>query len=233
MNIARRTALLAGLAAPLVVASPAMADFGSGALGGWTTYSRSISTPYTIAKAVSRDGIYLFGDSITRATARDLATLLYPDGITVAVNAWSARPTPPTVDALAEWVRLYGVPRRVVMASGSNDIFNPPVMAAQIDRTMAIVGRETTVLWVNVQVARISQTASVRLADQRNSGWINMQIAAATARHPNLRIVDWAGFLAAKPFRLTAYLSDGVHTTTTGGAARNALIRKHVLAAGA
>lgn len=233
MSISRRAALTAGLAAPLIAAAPARAaDYGSGILGDWTGYSRSISNEQQILPAISRDGIFILGDSITVGTARDLAYRLYPDGIIVAVNAWSARPTAPTVDALEQWVTTYGAPRRIVMAAGSNDVFAPPVMAGLIDRTMRIVGPDRIVLWVTVQVARARQSAAVQLADQRNSGWVNSQIYAATARHPNLRVIDWAGFLAAKPFRLTKYLRDGVHTSSSGTGARNALIRRDVLRAG-
>lgn len=40
-----------------------------------------------------------------------------------------------------------------------------------------------------------------------------------------------AGFITAKPFRAAYYLRDGVHTTTAGRGARNALIVDAVLAA--
>jgi hypothetical protein len=81
------------------------------------------------------------------------------------------------------------------------------------------------VYWVNAQVARTSQPPAVQLADQRNSAWINLQLADARQRHPNLRIVRWAEFLAAQPWRLTTYLRDGVHTSVPlGQNARNELI---------
>lgn len=232
MNLTRRSALAAGLAAPLLVAAGGSAeavDYGSGQLGSWTSASKLISPSTIINRAVSRNGTFLFGDSITVFTARDLATRLYANGVIVAVNGWSIRPTTPTVDALEQWVSTYGAPRRIIMASGSNDIFNPPVMARQIRRTMDIVGPDRTVFWVNVQVSRNRQTTNVRLADQRNTGWVNAQIAEEASRHSNLKIIPWFEFLAAKPFRLTNYLSDGVHTSSTGIAARNELIRYHFL----
>jgi hypothetical protein len=92
---------------------------------------------------------------------------------------------------------------------------------------MGIAGSTRTVYWVNVQASRTSQSAAVQLADQRNSGWINLQLADAQKRYPNLKIVHWAEFLAAKPSRLTPamYLRDGVHTTVPlGQNARNELI---------
>lgn len=231
MTITRRMALAAGLAAPMLAAGTARASVGSGQLGDWTTLGRLISTERQIVPAVDRDGIYLFGDSITVATARGLAESLLADGITTAVNAWSGRPTTPAVDALEAWVADYGAPRRLVMALGTNDIFDPSVMAAQIERVMGIVGPQRTVIWPTVQASRSRQPTSVQVADQRNSGWVNAQIVEASGRHPNLQVVDWSAFLAAKPSRLTAYLSDGVHTTSSGAAARNHMLRRAVLAA--
>jgi hypothetical protein len=81
------------------------------------------------------------------------------------------------------------------------------------------------VYWVNVQVSRTDVPAAVRVADQRNSEWIDLQLAQAQLRYPNLRIVDWAQFLAARPERIATDLRDGRHTTVPAGQnARNALI---------
>ncbi|WP_112241414.1 SGNH/GDSL hydrolase family protein [Kribbella monticola] len=206
-------------------------DYGSGELGPWEGNSNKIATPTTIRQVRDANGIYMFGDSISVQDGYALAVRLNTDGILLAVNNWSGRPTAPAVDVLADWATTYGLPQRILMATGSNDIFNPPVMAAQIDRTMSIAGPTRTVYWVNVQVARTSVTDAVRLADQRNSGWINVQLADAQKRYPNLKIVHWAEFLAAKPSRMlpTMYLRDGVHTTVPlGQDARNELIAQTI-----
>ena len=117
------------------------------------------------------------------------------------------------------------------MATGTNDIFNPPAFAAQVDRTMNIVGSHRTVVWVNTQIARTAKSATVQLADQRNSAWVNSQLSDAQKKYPNLRIVRWAEYLAAKPARLTMYLREGVHTTVPGGQdARNELIVQALIA---
>jgi hypothetical protein len=201
-------------------------DYGSGPLGDWTNASRAIAAPATIRQVRDANGIYMFGDSISVRDGKALAERLYDFDTLLAVHNWSIRPTTPAVDALEEWAGTYGMPQRILMATGTNDIFNPPVMAAQIDRTMSIVGPTRTVYWVNVQAARAGDNyAAYRLSDQRNSGWVNLQIADAQKRHPNLKIVHWAEFLAGKISRLTAYLEDGVHTTPDlGRAARNELI---------
>lgn len=222
------TVAAAALSTTAVTAESALADggYGSGELGPWEGLSRAISDAATIRQVRDRDGLFLFGDSIAVQDGYSLAQRLRArTGDLLAVHNWSGRPTGPAVDALAEWARTHGLPRRLLMATGSNDIFTPPVFAAQVDRALAIAGPSRTVHWVNTQVARTGQPAAVQLADQRNSAWINLQLATALNRHPNLRVIGWAEFLAAKPTRLTAYLRDGVHTTAPlGQDARNELI---------
>jgi hypothetical protein len=227
----RRQIIVAGAAAAAAtVASTQTAEaanpYGSGALLNWTTFSRAIASEATIKSVVARDGVFMFGDSIAVQDGRALATRLSGrTGDSLAVHNWSGRPTAPAVDALQAWATRYGMPRRILMATGTNDIFNPPVFAAQIDRTMKIAGPNRTVVWCNIQVARTNQSVSVQLADQRNSAWINVQLSDAQKRHPNLRIVRWAECLAAKPSRLTMYLRQGIHTTVPYGQdARNELM---------
>jgi len=187
--------------------------------------SERVSTPEAIRRVVALDGLLAFGDSLGTTTFRDLATRLSPAGTMLAVNAKGGRPTAPTVDVLSQWATTYGLPRRILMEVGSNDIFNPSGFAAQINRAMTIVGPSVTVYWSEIHVSRWIQPAGIQVADQRNSGWLNVQLHAATARHQNLRVVSWATFLAQKPLhRIGAYLSDGLHTTAAGMAARNALI---------
>jgi hypothetical protein len=232
MKTTRRRVLTAGavvVGSAFLTAGEAAADdgeYGSGALGPWEGGSKAISTLAQIRPVLANDGLYMFGDSIAVQDGYLLAQrLLSRTGDVIAVHNWSGRPTGPAVDALAQWAQAYGMPRRILMATGSNDIFTPPVFAAEVDRAMGIAGPTRTVYWVNVQVARTSQPAAVQLADQRNSGWVNLQLADAQKRHPNLRVIHWAEFLAAKPSRLTMYLRDGVHTVKQlGQDARNELI---------
>jgi hypothetical protein len=231
MSTTRRRLLTAGalaLGGTLMTAEQAFAadDYGSGELGPWADGSKAITDPPNIRQVRDSNGLFMFGDSISVQDGYLLAERLRDrTGDLLAVHNWSGRPTAPAVDALAEWAQTYGLPRRILMATGSNDIFSPPGFAAQVDRALSIAGPTRTVYWVNIQVARTKLSAAVQLADQRNSGWINLQLADAQLRHPNLRIVRWAEFLAAKPSRLTAYLRDGVHTSKPlGQDARNELI---------
>ena len=200
--------------------------YGSGTLGSWSTATRAISTAAQIQRVRETNGVYMFGDSISVQDGKALAIrLLNRDGSQLAVNNWSLRPTSPAVDVLQQWATTYGLPQRILMASGSNDIFDPPKFAAQIDRAMSIVGQNRTLFWVNLQAVRTAQTATVQLADQRNSAWLNMQLYDAQEKHPNLRIIHWAEWLWVKPYRLLNYLRDGVHPTVPlGQDARNELI---------
>jgi hypothetical protein len=116
----------------------------------------------------------------------------------------------------------------VIMAVGSNDVFNPPVMAAQITRLRAALEpRGVKVSWVDVQVSRIRYSTAVQLADQRNTGWVNAQIHSGCVAP--CTVIGWGEFLSANPaYRLPAYLRDGVHTTDAGKAAWAALIAAEV-----
>jgi hypothetical protein len=230
----RRAFLAAGAAGAATLALPQLATaadtgpYGSGYLGPWTGLARSISTDRQILPCLDRDGVFAFGDSIAKQDGAALAQQVYNElGDLMAVNYWNGRPTAPAVDALEQWANTYGLPSRILMLTGSNDIFSPPAFRAQVDRTMGIVGSNRTVIWVNIHVSRWSQPASVQVADQRNSGWVNVQLAEAQLfRYPKLRVVHWAELLAGKPgYRISTYLRDGVHTSVPlGQAARNAMI---------
>lgn len=65
----------------------------------------------------------------------------------------------------------------------------------------------------------------MQVSDQRNSAWINLQLAEAQRRYENLRIVHWVEHLTAKPNRLARYPRDGLHPSVPlGQSARNGLI---------
>lgn len=231
----RRQIFTAGAAvAASTVAVPALSAsaatpgglYGSGTLGSWANATRAISTAEQIRRVRETNGVYMFGDSISVQDGKSLAIrLLNRDGSQMAVHNWSSRPTSGAVDALLQWAGTYGLPKRILMASGSNDIFDPPKFAAQVERAMSIVGQTRTVYWVNLQVVRKAVTAPFQLADQRNSSWLNMQLYDEQEKYPNLRIIRWAEWLWVKPYRLANYLRDGVHPTVPlGQDARNELI---------
>jgi hypothetical protein len=215
----------AAASAESVAGMSSLGNYGSGVLGAWERQARAISNEAQVRKTRETDGVFMFGDSIGVQDGPALARQLSQLGISVAVHNWAGRPVTPAVDALDTWAQDYGLPHRILMSVGSNDIFTPPAVAAQVDRTMQIVGDERTVYWVNVQAARTAHGAGVQVSDQRNSAWINLQLADAQRRYDNLRIVHWAEHLAAKPNRLARYLRDGLHPSVPlGQNARNGLI---------
>ncbi len=198
--------------------------YGSGTLGPWQNLLRRISTEDEIRDVLNFNGAFMFGDSIAVQNGYALEQLLMNGGDQIAEHDWSGQPASAAVDAMAKWKSDYGLPSQIVMAVGSNDIFDPPAFGAQVERALQIAGPNRTVYWVNVHAVRFRQSADVQAADRANSAWINQQLLEATWRHPNLRIIDWAGFLDAQPDGLATYLRDGVHTTEAGGRARNQLI---------
>lgn len=207
--------VLLAVAALLWVAVPAQAtDYGSGTAGGPVGTPVQSTVPYT---AISDWAV--FGDSITVAGYKTLAAR--KPGWRLAVVAQSGRGT---VDAVNMAIAAEYLPLHVVMAVGSNDVPNPPVMAAQIKRLRAALEpRGIKVYWVTVHVVRSRGTAAQQLADQRNSGWVNAQIQAGCTAP--CTVIDWSSFLNAKPaYRIPKYLRDGVHTTALGNDAWAALI---------
>lgn len=112
-----------------------------------------------------------------------------------------------------------------VMALGTTDAANMHaggVLTAdgRIDRMMAIVG-DDPVLWVN------AKTLDAERADWANAqmaAW-NAALVAAQARHPNLRIYDWASVVADAWFQ-----DDGIHYTSAGNVERARLIADALLA---
>ncbi|TDD45723.1 hypothetical protein E1263_38060 [Kribbella antibiotica] len=199
---------------------------GSGRLGPWENLSRRISSVAKIRAAVRDDGVFMFGDSIAVQDGPALEKLVAAQtGTPVAVHDWSGQPASAAVDALAEWSREYGLPDRIVMAVGSNDIFEPSAFATEVEQAMKIAGPKRTVYWVNVHAGRFDASAAVQSADRANSVLINKSLDRAAARHRNLHVVRWSEFLSARPGQVRAYLRDGIHTTQPAGQkARNALI---------
>lgn len=203
--------------------SPARAtDYGSGTIGPWPTYSHGtvgdwLDTQYDGDPTAD---VGIIGDSITAGSWTALQSALDLKGKTLAVNYWSGRPTTPAVD----WaLSLSDPPPVLIMAVGTNDIFNPSVMATQVARLRAGLPASTQVYWVDVQAARPVSPAP----DQRNSGWINLQIRQECTSP--CTVIPWSTWFAAQPSRITAYLPDGVHPNGTGGPAFWAAVLTGVL----
>lgn len=206
-------AIATGLLGPAAARDTAI-DFGSGPIGDWTNSANGTIGDVTEADGDPVADVFVVGDSITTLCRSDLIAAMAADGRTVAINYWSGRPTAPAVD----WVlSLTTKPKILVMATGTNDIFDPSVMSAQITRLLAGVPSTTKVLWVDTHASRWSKPADVQVADQRNSGWVNVQI------HDKMgpaRVIPWSMWLQYRgPGYITNYLSDGIHPKAGTGTA--------------
>lgn len=194
-------------------------DYGSGALGDWSGLSHNTTGDFTTATVAA------FGDSILNRGRTKLGTLLAaePGSPTLATDYWSGRPTAPAVDALlgkAAELEAAGkqMPRIVAMLTGANDIFQPMVMAEQIQRVKDAHLKNNGVehlLWGDVQVCRTGVSAQMQVYDQRNSGLVNVQIHDAfDVDH----VIDWNRWLTYRGITYPPYyLEDGVHPWTAAG----------------
>lgn len=218
--------------------------YGSGVLGDWSTLSHglycfnpngTLQNYYTkaarktqalssAALTCSGEDIRVYGDSITFGGKSALAVELGKYGLTTYVDAWSGRPTTPIADAICAETTT-GLPADVLVASGTNDLFNPTVMAGQIQRIKTCIAQKnaarasidgvvTKLFWVDVQATRWGQTDVIERNDQRNSMAVNLAI------YQNLdkgQIVQWTQRFMSNPSLLGNYLVDGVHPNTTTG----------------
>jgi hypothetical protein len=205
--------------------------YGSGVLGDWSGLSHGLycyqppgsgfkfSQNTTATKATYKslattfscpgEDIRVYGDSILNGGKVDLALDLYAYGKTVYVDSWAGRPTTPVADAIcAETV----FPPVVVVASGTNDIFNPTVMATQINRIKACIPATTKLFWVDVQATRWGQTEYTERNDQRNSMAVNLAIYQNLNKN---QIIQWTQRFMSTPSLLGNYLVDGVHPKST------------------
>jgi len=112
-----------------------------------------------------------------------------------------------------------------VLALGTNDTADVAVgsqigLAARIRRMMSLIG-DQPVMWVNV----ISLLASGPYAESNMLLW-NRALIQSCTRYPNMRVYDWAA--AAKS---SWFISDGIHYTSAGYAARAYLIARALAAA--
>lgn len=184
----------------LVIIDRANAGYGSGDLGTTWQYQ-----PPTTTGAAAGADVLLVGDSITARCWPALRDQLRAKGHRLAVNYLSGRTTASGLDWLAA---QHAVPPLVVLELGTNDIFDPSVIAQEAQRAYQSVPDSTTLMWADVYAVRTRQPATVQLADARNSAWVNTQIRGQV---PAANVIPWSVAFAAKPSRIGMYLTDGVH----------------------
>jgi peptidoglycan/LPS O-acetylase OafA/YrhL len=112
------------------------------------------------------------------------------------------------------WVLALGTNEAADVAAGSN-----VGLSERIEKMMNIIGGEPT-LWVNV---RTLPDAAEHYEESGMKKW-DEELETACLRYPNMRIYDWASDVKDAWF-----ISDGIHFTSPGYAARADLIA-HALA---
>jgi peptidoglycan/LPS O-acetylase OafA/YrhL/lysophospholipase L1-like esterase len=136
------------------------------------------------------------------------------------------------VETVGNQANAYDVARQLVasgyhgcwvLALGTNDTADVVVGSAvsrpaRIEKMMSVIGNQP-VMWVNVK----SLVASGPYAEPEMQAW-DPALTQACPRYPNMRVYDWAG-VAQKSW----FISDGIHYTSPGYAARSAGIA-HALA---
>lgn len=173
----------------------------SGPIGDWTSFQHA---NFGDLSGPDQADVVIVGDSITTRGYTELAAWLAARGKTLAGSYWSGRPTTPAVD----WaLSLSTKPKILVMASGTNDIFGPGVMTAQVARLKAWADTApvTRLIWVDT----FAQRPLTETCDLRNSGWVNSQIRQTMAGG---EVCGWSYGFADNPSRIGYYLlPDGIH----------------------
>jgi hypothetical protein len=131
----------------------------------------------------------------------------------------------PNAAKVAQRYRSQGYHGCWVLALGTNDTADVAVgssvgVAARIAQMMSVIGSQP-VLWVTVK----SLLSSGPYAEHNMQAW-NQALYAAQARYPDMRIYDWAS-VAQQPW----FISDEIHYTSAGYAARAELIADALAAA--
>ncbi|MEV6413870.1 hypothetical protein [Kribbella sp. NPDC051718] len=171
-------------------------EYGSGVLGALGAHT-------TTGDMATAD-VGLFGDSIAQRGTPELTNWLAGLGKTLATDNQGGCTTENALDRTANYPTL---PQVIIMATGANDIFQPPLLTDQLSMALALFAGHD-LMWVDVQVCRPG-TVTRQIADQRNTGYVNGFIRDAIT--PD-RVAGWSRTFAKAPARLGMYLeTDGVH----------------------
>jgi hypothetical protein len=124
----------------------------------------------------------------------------------------------PNADDVAKRLVGQGYHGCWVLALGTNEAADVAVgssvgLSERVDRMMADL-RNMPVMWVNVK----SLVGSGPYAEKNMADWDNALVQACP-KYPNMRVFDWASVVNDSWF-----ISDGIHFTTPGYAARSKMI---------
>jgi hypothetical protein len=204
-------------------------DYGSGLLGAWQGNTPRVSSDSILEQVANDpDGVLAVGDSILHQCATPVAEMVNAHGANFGVSAWPGRPTGPAVDWLVDVAARGLLAPRLLVATGSNDVFDPVSFVPQIDRLMTLAAGRP-VCWVTPYVDRWAYPGT-RVEDAHNTAAVYGALCRALKHWPNLWLADWHWLLRSKPGsthppgypgvmtlpRPAAYLRDGVHPSTLG-----------------
>lgn len=202
-------------------------DYGSGFHGNYGVYKRSTSPADQLrAAATDPGGCLIIGDSIATTVVSDLVRDLRQSlGAGCVYDTWPGRATEGTANALLDIKRRYGLPPKVVVMSGTNDIFNPPLFEPQLNRIVDGIGPEHQIFWVATFDSRRPYSAR-SAADERNTSWINTMIEERAKRTPSMRVVRWDSLFTGNGANVETLLRDGVHPNALGVEALVTMVRR-------
>jgi hypothetical protein len=153
--------------------------------------------------------LFVIGDSVIVGVQATLAQRLAGWHVNVyAQEGFSTLAAPTVINASRALIGEV-----VVVGLGNNDAGNPVTFGQRIDAVMQSLPGVRRVIWVNLRRFRDFVPA------------LNLQLAAATTRWPNLEIADWDTRATPDPSLVYA---DGLHLTPAGQAAMAELIAQHL-----
>ena len=196
--MARRWWLVGALAAVLAVLVSALVVL---------VVARPDQAPDPVPKSVQLRGVMLIGDSIAAMAGGPENKAAW------TFNAYPGRTTPEGTEIARQ---LHASTHAVVIvALGTNDYRDTAdEYGRKIDKMMAVIGAGPRVIWVNVD----AQTT--RLAKARTG--VNVALAAAAGRYPNLEIADWNAFVQTVEGTPGLRAGDGIHYDLKGSELRRA-----------
>jgi lysophospholipase L1-like esterase len=154
----------------------------------------------------ARAAVAMVGDSLTVGVTDELKVDAATSGYDLDISGVVGREIPAALPDLAEAASA----DLVVIGLGTNDAAHAGFTRASADslitRALATLPASTPVLWVNVY-RRASRTVGA------NAKIFDDALTAAAARRPGMRVLDWAGFVAAHPGVIAG---DGIHCTDDG-----------------
>jgi hypothetical protein len=183
-----------------------MTDYGSGIYTGTTSPVVRTGDPATADYT-------LFGDSILVRCTSKIQAAMAAKGKTAAFIGQSSQNTKGLVDLLLATPSIGG---KVVMEAGTNSVFSPPEVAAQIARAQTwTADNGVELFWGDTYVGRPNTIN----ADLRNSGWVNSFIYSAM---PYDHVIKWQAAISAAVGRggmdmIDYYIQDGVHPFSGAG----------------